>query len=302
MRREPITAPPAEPPRYSLLSAVQANGQTSGSDRWEAGVTWNPEACGGGALLAAECAPSPDDPRAVAAQPGIGWASPFYVYADDSCSSFAHAGRDWQGRARRRLEAVQSFQIAQELWRGDFTQDTQPDDEDANQIPLRNPFLRDTTQVIDASDNAQRAIAVAEAAAMRTCEGRRIAVHVPIVVLEAAMADGSYLQRDTGGVITTAMGSIVIADAGYDGSGPIGAPEATWIYATTIPRVRLGAVEVLPATLDDAAQWAQALNRATNSVTIWAQRLALYQLDPCCRIAVSTDVDPVPTPTTLDPS
>ena len=144
---------------------------------------------------------------------------------------------------------------------------------------------------------------------MDQAKGRRIMVHVPVDVLERATTNGGYLLRDAGGVITTLMGDIVVADAGYPGTGPVGADatvdtqpagsDRQWIYTSQLVQVRLGEVELLPGTLTAAQDLAAALDRGTNDLTVWAQRLALYQLDPCARIALSTDVDARPSITNL---
>lgn len=294
-RRDPITAPPATPPRYSLLTAVGANGQTPGAEPWERGVTWQSEACGGGDVLAATVAVQPA--RDAGSRPPRVIASPFYVWAVDDASTTPISQRDWQGRARRRLEATQSFQIAREVWTGALTIDTETDPAE------RNPYLADTTRVVDSAYEAERALGVAEALAMSESQGRRIMLHVPIAVLEAALRPGgSYIARDTGGVLTTPMGNIVVVDAGYPGTAPDayeGGTTTQWIYTSPMLGVRLSAVETLPGSLADAAGVAAALSRPANDLTVWAQRLALYQLDPCARIAVSTNVPALPTPTTL---
>lgn len=299
-RREPITPPPATQARYSLLVAAGANGQTAGDDRWGRGVVWTPEGCGAGGVVPAACGVVPD--RNAPDRSGQAYGDPFYVWAADECDAQGFAARDWQGRARRRLEATQSYQVAAELWAGALTL------HEASEGNIDTPasFLASTDQVVDENMDAARAIGVAEALAMACSEGRRIMVHVPVAVLERAMTVSQYLLRDTGGIITTAMGNIVVADAGYSGTGPVGpdggnTPDNStqWIYATQLVQVRLGAVEMLPNSLRDALGWAQALDRGTNDVTVWAQRLALYQLDPCCRIALSTDVPALPTIDTL---
>lgn len=301
-RREPITPPPATQARYSLLVAAGANGQASDADRWGRGVTWTPEGCGAGGIFPANCQVNPSDPRVAPDRTGRVVADPFYVWTADECDSGGFEARDWQGRARRQLEATQSYQVARELWAGAATLAELAD----GNTDQASPFLADASLVISTQMAAARAIGVAEAEAMRCSQGRRLMLHVPIAVLEAAMNDGGYIMRDTGGVLTTAMGNIVVADAGYPGTGPVGpghdhTPDNTtqWIYATPLVQVRLGAIELLPATLNDARSWAEALDRGTNDVTVWAQRLALYQLDPCCRLAVATDVPALPTPTTL---
>lgn len=300
-RRDPITPPPATQPRYSLLVAAGANGQANGAEVWQRGVAWTPESCGAGDIAPAWCGVNLE--RTAPTAPSVAIADPFYVWAADACSAQGYTARDWQGRARRQLEATQSFQVAKELWAGAGTLDALAD----ARTDEASPFLADTNQVVDENLSAPRAIAVAEALAMECAQGRRIMIHVPIAVLAAAQAEG-YVLRDTGGILTTAMGSIVVADAGYPGTGPVGPdPEnpvvsddtTQWIYTSQLVQARLGEVELLPTTLEDARSLASAMTRAANHITVWAQRLALYQLDPCCRIALSTDLPANPSIQTL---
>lgn len=305
--RAPITAPPAQQARYSLLVAAGANGATGEEDRWGRGVSWQPETCGGGGISPANNSLTATDvaARVPSERTSQTFADPFYVWATDEDTTQGHSARDWQARARRALEATQSAQIATELWAGAHTLEQLS----AGDVDAASPFLADTSRVVDEQLAASRAIGVAEALALECAGGRRLMLHVPVAVLEAAMRGGpGYVARDSGGVLTTPMGSIVVADAGYPGTGPIGpdvenptSPDNSvqWIYTSQLVQVRLGQVELLPGSLADARDLAQALNRGTNDLTVWAQRLALYQLDPCCRIAVSTDVPALPTITTL---
>ncbi len=293
-RRVPITAPPVVQPRYSLLVAANANGATSGTERWDSGVTWTPEACGAGGISPAWCGVSPE--RNPPAQPGVAIADPFYVFSADQCSASGFAARDWEGRARRALEATQSFQVARELWTGEHTLNELAQ----SRTDKASPFLADTSRVVDTNMPAHRAIGAIEQLAMECSQGRRLMIHVPIAVLEEATENG-YVLRDTGGILTTAMGNIVVADAGYPGTGPTGpdgdrTPDDStmWIYATSIVQVRLSEVETLPKSLAEAHGVAEAMDRPRNHIVVWAQRLALYQLDPCCRIALSTDLPALP--------
>lgn len=297
-RREPITPPPATQPRYSLLTAAGANGATAGDVRWGRGAAWTPEGCGTGGVRAATCAVLAE--RDAPERSGQTFADPFYVWAADECDSQGFAARDWVGRARRALEATQSWQVARELWAGALTLEQLAE----GNVDEATPYLAATDLVVDEQLPAAQAIGTAEALAMDQAKGRRLMLHVPVAVLERAMTDSPYLMRDTGGVITTAMGNIVVADAGYPGTGPVGSDpdnprtpddSVLWIYTTQLVQVRLGDVETLPGSLNEAMDWAQALDRGRNDVTVWAQRLAMYQLDPCAHIALSTNVDALPT-------
>ena len=282
--RVPVAAPPATPPRVSLLNSVQV---VENNERWHAGVVWTPEACAEGGAMAADCDLTPE--RNAPATPDAVASSPFYVWAADECSTFGFQARDWQARARRQLEATQSFQIARELWTGAITKGSAaPGDE--------SPYLADdNTEVVGESPESPRlAIARLEAMAMRCMRGGRVMLHMSPMVFAMVTqeARSPYIQL-TGNVATTALGNILVTDAGYTGQQPdsVGdVDQSEWIYATPPVQVRMDAVEVLPGSLDDARNMAMALDRPVNTATVWAQRLVLYQLESCCRFAMQTDI------------
>jgi hypothetical protein len=285
-----IPAPPAQPPRYGLIAAAAI---AEGAERWEMGATWEPEGCGIGDSGPYDCAPlaARDDDRNGG---GAVIARPLLLWAIDSCSALGFHGRDWIGRARRALAASESFQLAQEMWTGAI----------ATGAGSETPYLADDeTLVLEDGDPVElgEALPLLEHAAARCSHGRRMMLHVPVQVLALMRDQGSnYVERD-GALLTTDIGSIVVADAGYPGTGP----DATqgsggadvgnhWLYSSAVVSVRLGAVETFPRTLDDARELGAMVDRSVNNAVAWAQRTALYQLEPCCRFAVQTDV-PVPT-------
>lgn len=293
----PVPAAPATPPRHSLLAAAQVlDNDTTG---WQVGIAWTPEACGAGGVIPADCAPSPA--REVPATPPAEQSHPFRVWAADECSTFGWQARDWQGRARRQLEATQSFQIARELWTGDLTRaEHAPGD--------RSPYLADDTTVVGAIPGGLEQLLGAQLAVIETwatvCSGgRRVMLHMSPMVLAAALVtagDNFIVAND---LVVTARGNLVVADAGYPGTPPDGQADdgMEWVYASPLVQVRLDAVETLPSSLADARGLAEMIDRPSNTATVWAQRIVAYQLDPCCRfaakVAVPRSYSIPPTPT-----
>lgn len=285
-----IAAPPAQPPRYGLIAAAAI---AEDQARWEMGATWEPEGCGIGDAGPYDCSPlaARDD---AANGGGAVIARPILLWAIDSCSTMGSTSRDWIGRARRALEASQSFQLAQEMWTGAI----------ATGAGSETPFLADAeTVVLEAGDPVPLgdALPLLEFASGRCAHGRRMMFHMATQI-EGLLRDGGsqQIQRD-GALLTTDLGNIVVADAGYPGTGPDSAGGSGgadvgnhWLYSSAVVQVRLGAVETFPRSLDDARELAAMTNRPTNDATAWAQRPGLYQLEPCCRFAVQTDV-PIPT-------
>lgn len=89
-------------------------------------------------------------------------------------------------------------------------------------------------------------------------------------------------------LITRGRGDIIVDGAGYPGTGPFGqpppAPNEAWAYATGIVNVRLGEPQLYPETL------AEALDRATNTVTVRAEVSAAAVWNLCCTFAVLVDL------------
>lgn len=287
--RTPVAAAPAQPPRYSLLAAAQV--LDTSEDRWQAGFAWEPEACGASGAMPATCDMDPEG-RTAPAGGGREEGEPFYVWAADECSTLGSNARDWQGRARRQLEATQSFQIARELWTGTIAKDTGAD----------TAYLADGLNVLgDPFENVTEAVVNLEAWALACSQGRRVMLHMSPYAFNLYLLASENHAVLSGNIVTTPLGSIVVSDAGYPGTPPDSLADNPdeWVYATPLVQVRLDAVEVLPGNLSEARAMAQGLNRPVNTATVWAQRLAAYQLDSCCRFAASTGVprSPAPTPT-----
>lgn len=297
MPRQAVEAPQPRVPRYSLLIAAPT---VVDGARWEAGVQFAPEACAGGGRVAVDCiggtdALDPDDPDDWADDWVTG--DPFAVWAADRCSTFGWQRRQYAERARRALLASQSFQIADEVWSGSLVGDPvllgQPSVVNANR-PL-NSVLSD--RVTTAAETPTEALALTVAALGKCGEGRQGMIHVTSQVLQHLIADAA-VYRD-GGLWYSAMGHLVVADDGYDGSGPGGEPASSsqWMYGTSMIELRLGEIFTTPR-LDEEVDgnlvgWSAAIDPATNLVTVLAQRLVLPQWDRCCHIAAQVDL-PVP--------
>jgi hypothetical protein len=92
-------------------------------------------------------------------------------------------------------------------------------------------------------------------------------------------------------LLTRSRGDVVVSGAGYDpligpfaAVPPIASTEA-WVYATGMVDVRLGEPMLYPDTM------AEALDRATNTVTYRGERTAAVNPDGCCMFAVLVDFE-----------
>lgn len=273
----PITPPLAEEPRPGSGALLPTLGRavTNVEEDRLVGFTFNPENCGESGTIgvdpcvAASNKAIPDNEPIVAA-----W--PFGIWAGDKCSP-TELGRDWRGRARRQLAATRSYQVARELWTG-----AEADDAGA---PNRRLADVDSDVLTDDATSPTDALARLEQGLADCIKGARGVIHA---TRHAATfwAQLGLLRRE-GNQLLTFLDTIVIADAGYDGSGPDGQAAtdgSQWAYATGMPIVRLGPESTFPENM------AQATNRSTNMVEFRAEQKAAVSWDGCCHLAVELEL------------
>jgi hypothetical protein len=252
----------AAPPTTGLVaSAVQPRDDV----RWESGFSWLPERCitHQGFSPCGTLDGEPDESPASVAHylpPGF--------RVRDICTTLDGARN--ADRVRRQAEAVTSFIVARELWTGTLTQ-ADPGTVDGS--PYVNPFLADgnATEVAAPTD-LTLAIATLEQEARVAANGQQVFIHLPMGMLPPVAN-----VRRVGNVLYTANDSVLVADAGYDGTGP---DPGTWLYATGPVQVRLSPVEII----DDAVQ---TVDRTTNRQEIWAERVFAATFDPCVHLAMN---------------
>lgn len=269
--------PPLETARPQPTDADPAVGAPvpQPAQEWERGFQYQPEmVCGGGGVTDpcnTDMDPPPEQPDSVEAEA-------FVVWTGDRCSSFGWKGHDFVGRVTRGLLAVESFYIAQELWTG-----TQ-----AGASGWPNPVLASAASDVltNGAVSPAQALACLEQGVAAAGKGQRGAIHCTPQLGLLWSELGSTL-RTADGLIMTYRGTVIIPDAGYDGSGPSGA-DATdghqWAYGTLLPQVRRGAVHYTPAS------YAEALSRSVNTITWLAWRAAAATFPACVHVAAEVDV------------
>lgn len=264
-----VDATPNAPPRFGLLASATV---LTGDGEWQAGVTFAPEACGGG-RVADPCEPGSNVPPT---NPETVEADSFWVQALDSCATFDRA-RDREARARRLLEACQSARIAEEFWEGNQAI--------ASGWPNQYLANEDSDVVTTGPATPIEALACLELALADCMCGQRGMIHATRDVVTYWASE--RLVEKVGNMLLTSFDTIVVPDAGYTGVSPIRALPAdgsVWAYATPMVTVRLGAVE-LPAT-DLGAQ----VNIANNDQVVVAQRLAVVTHSGCCHAAAEVNI------------
>lgn len=280
-----VPAPAAAPPRVGLLISGNV---IPGDGDWTNGYTYQPESCAGGGILDYCSGAEMSIPNG----PSVEEFVPFVVWAGDKCGTFGATERDWQGRAQRLLRSVESYWIAREFWRGDLAQEG----DGSTPYPTRYlaaPDDADIDIVTGVGDPAPLADAFAclEQGMGDCAQGARGTIHCTLQV--ASLAFAARIIERQGKDLVTGLGTLVIADAGYDGSGPGDEPPAEgsqWMYGTGPVDVRVGTVETNPDSLMEARQLASATDRELNNIEVRAWRLASASWDGCCHIAAQVDV------------
>lgn len=271
---EPVLASPARPPRYSLWASAPT---LSDDARWQNGFEFQPESCGASGRLAVECEGNTSEMDATYG-PVTVEGTPFLVWSSDKCSSWGFLARDWNGRARRALEATRSFEIAAELWTGSLS--------------IANPALTDLASdtVTDGPTAEVAALACLEQGLARCYKGRQGMVHVTPQLLTHLR--GFNVVELSGNQWVSPNGHLVVPDAGYDGSGPGGveAGDSQWAYATGMVSLRSSEVVYTPGTLREARDFAAAMDRSVNDIVVFAQQVVAFQVDECCIIAAEVDL------------
>lgn len=260
-----VQQPLLVPPTLGLLAAANVVEETD--ERWVNGFGYSPEGCG--VAEAFDLCASFTKTVAGAAPPITG--TPFGMVAQDTCSAYTKDTRQYEARATRKLLAMESYLLEKELWDGALNINP-------HLAWAGNPNLVTVTGTI----NLLTAIPLIEQAAIDAMPGRRIMIHMRPVVLALFMAiSPAGTLRYEGGRYYTPNNSIVVPGRGYSGKSPAGtAPNATTesIYATTLVDVRHSPVFTNPPS------FAEALDRAENKVTYFAERAGHASFDYSCSV------------------
>lgn len=263
--RDRADAPPIAGPRYGLLAVAPT--EDDASLRWHGGYEFRSElgSTAHGFSALENCYEWANDPGMTTSTPGgLVQVDPVVVWAGDRCSTLGANRRDWQGLARRKLAAHQSADLALHAWENVIAPAVAPDIVDATPGGAASP---------------QNALACLEQRLHDELWGPTGYVHMNVGVFTQLAQLGSITRDGTRWV--TPMGTVVIADAGYNGSGPLGAG-GVWMVGTGPVRVRLGPVETSPGPGEGMAT---VVDRAANTAVVLAWRAALVEVDKAAHVA-----------------
>lgn len=295
----PVDAPRPGEVRQSLLVASRILGRivdgqlpvrtaedigdevvTQRNPDWTRGLVFRPGRCGQGGGQWVDCG---ENELVLSDRPTNVDYKPTSAVIGVDCSSMAEIDRDEAGEnALDLLNTAQHRIIAEEFWRGDTAA--------ADGLP--NASLAtggvdlgdgETVPLIDALAGLEEALAGVGPAG---CGGGvRSMIHAsPYTV---TLWNNAGLLRFDGGLILTALDTVVVTGPGYDGSGetdgydgphvdPTG--ETAWAYGTGLVDVRLGGAKIQEYRDPDV-----------NTIEARASRKFAVVWDLCCHVAVNVD-------------
>lgn len=271
-----VEAPARERSLHGLLSVVEP---LTGNEDWLRGLTWDPVFC---AFVASndpatfiESHPTSLSTAVTGSggglQPGddLLIVYPFMLENGVNRVTWGFLRQDYPAVPARLLEDATEFSVEREFWTGSALS-TNP------HLAMSSATLVNTGTAL----GTKRALAALEQEALEHTLGQRVMIHASAEVVTMWMGDGT-LADDGGTIVTKSKGNVVVAGAGYPGTGPSGDTHETpedghsWAYATGMVDVRLTDVVVSPDKL------AMALAPGTNEVTYRASRFAAVSFDPC---------------------
>lgn len=288
----PIAAPPATPPRLGLLTSAAR--PDMGGGRWINGISFSPEACMAEGVwwwcpdTSGEGRPTgqaPSQPKGTDENPDVVQYRPWALHVDDTCSTFGFNVRDYQGRARRKLLANQSYQVEHELWTG----------ETAQTAAFPNNWLTNSGSLTDlGTEPLIYALAALQEHLADVISGSRGMIHCTVRTATLWLSAG--VIRREGNLLLDGFDNIIVAGSGYPGTGPDDEDppvslDRQWAYATSMVHYAEDDIVVVPG------DFAEAVDRDTNTVTFRAERVVGAWWDGCAHAAVEVNLcEPCCTP------
>lgn len=276
----------------SLVETALAGDDAS---RWLGGVQWRPyspslggayDPCNVGTLTIGDPA-------------GEQTSDVYVLWEADTCSALGETISEAQQRARDLLVATTSKRLARELWRGDVGVAASF----ANRR-LNNPTAAGNLGKINGGSAVNRvaAFAALEQSIGEQWTGEQCYIHCTRRTASFWAAD--RLISRVGNRLVSELGTIIVADAGYDGSVFTGGASTVpasgvgtqaWAFATGPVRVWLSDIEATaanqasPAGLPDYSGDAAAYDRAANTLAVRAYRYATAAFDASLHVGVLVD-------------
>jgi hypothetical protein len=260
---------------------------------WRVGFVFQPM---GGCLEAisyAPCVPSERQPERADVENPI--FIPIEIEGAYTCGTSGFREADYRQHAEFILDKWTSHRLEHELWTGTLAVDNDlPTPFLTNPLSLTTPYDADAIPLPYALARMQRRL--------REClGGNRGVIHARSDVVSLWQQSGAVIAAPSGALVDI-FGNFIVAGSGYDGSSPytasgdpleidegsstIDETEATaWVYGTGLLNVYLDEMVLRPNSMGEA------MNRGTNDVTFYADRVAAVSFDPCCHIGINVDLN-----------
>lgn len=259
-----VRAPRAAAPTTGLLQSAPT--RPNGGVRWENGIAWRSERCISHQSFA-PCGFVDGSPSNVDNGPHYHLPNGFRVW--DFCT-LLNGDLD-SDRVRRQADAVASYVMAGELWTGALGRNnpgTLPDASTFVNDYLTNPA---TLVNVGAAGTLLERFGALEEETLQLARGQQVMLHVPPRVI-ASLSD---VLRRQGNLLYTALDSVVVADAGYPGTGPFAAGTSE-VQTVTITGGPTGGT----FTLTYSGQTTAAIAYNASAVAVLAALEALSNLTP----------------------
>lgn len=234
------------PDFVALPNGLWDAAQHPGDDNphWRQGVTWT-DWCGGanttyvdtcGVAVTGNGGQIPPAPALGPTAHGMDrGATAFTVYAGFDCSLI---GLPPENQAEQALARSEAYQVGHAFWTGQAGGQTTVWPHLSANTVLDDPqgirLQTAASPILTGGDDAAVAVGLLDSRLASDYGGQGV-VHVPLTALATLKARSLVHHDDTTGACYTPGGHLVVAAAGYDGSGPTGAAPAAgtaWIYAT----------------------------------------------------------------------
>lgn len=261
-----IVAPPtAAPSLHGLAVSAQAVPETD--ERWVGGFTFDPET---GVLVSAFDPTCENNTNALSAALELadGDCVTYYPICYELGAKRSARGflaQDYAARPRAQLEAGFPKRLEQEFWTGALNTDNQ------------HLAVSGCEVLYAGAVSPARALGLLENALAGVGSGGRGMIHASP---ELVTAWTFYVHEEGGRLVTNTKGTIVVAGAGYPGTGPLGHADAAvtadtqWAFASGLVHLRSTEIAVSPEAFSEA------LDRDENTVTYRAFRYAATTFDP----------------------
>lgn len=266
---EVVPGPARAPLPYGLFSVLVP--RPEGEGRWQNGVQWEPLTCAPVSGIGPSCEPGESIglPKSFADGGGVGEASPFAVYGSYVCSPVGRTIEEAQERATLHLINREEAGVEAALWTGAL----------GNTPNLRNAVVLGggAVDVVEGMGLLEDYLA--------TEYGSLGVLHMTRGGATSA-ANGMMAMRE-GARLVSALGTPIVAGAGYDGSSPEGAAATdgtTWLYAT--PALFGYRSEIFPSV----TRGGDLLDRGENNLYAIAERNYVLGWDDCGVAAVQINL------------